>query len=103
MVVTFAACFAQHTQLTGRRTLSESAFFADLACIYDFPPWLPFIHTYLAGLHSDPYAQCYGGHQFGQWAGQLGDGRAITLGEVWRHVDVACITGLGSKYTHHCG
>ncbi|KAI8475947.1 MAG: hypothetical protein J3K34DRAFT_453224 [Monoraphidium minutum] len=30
---------------------------------------------------SEPYAQCYGGHQFGQWAGQLGDGRAITLGE----------------------
>ncbi|KAK4792225.1 hypothetical protein SAY86_022660 [Trapa natans] len=29
-----------------------------------------------------PYAQCYGGHQFGMWAGQLGDGRAITLGEL---------------------
>ena len=29
----------------------------------------------------DPYAQRYGGHQFGNWAGQLGDGRAITLGE----------------------
>jgi len=29
-----------------------------------------------------PYAACYGGHQFGNWAGQLGDGRAITLGEV---------------------
>lgn len=28
------------------------------------------------------YAQCYGGHQFGSWAGQLGDGRAICLGEV---------------------
>ena len=28
-----------------------------------------------------PYAACYGGHQFGNWAGQLGDGRAITLGE----------------------
>jgi uncharacterized protein YdiU (UPF0061 family) len=27
------------------------------------------------------YATCYGGHQFGQWAGQLGDGRAIMLGE----------------------
>ncbi|WP_224998660.1 YdiU family protein [Cesiribacter sp. SM1] len=27
------------------------------------------------------YAACYGGHQFGHWAGQLGDGRAITLGE----------------------
>jgi uncharacterized protein YdiU (UPF0061 family) len=29
-----------------------------------------------------PYAACYGGHQFGAWAGQLGDGRAISLGEV---------------------
>eukprot|EP00186_Timspurckia_oligopyrenoides_P003187 CAMPEP_0182446418 /NCGR_PEP_ID=MMETSP1172-20130603/4191_1 /TAXON_ID=708627 /ORGANISM="Timspurckia oligopyrenoides, Strain CCMP3278" /LENGTH=590 /DNA_ID=CAMNT_0024642347 /DNA_START=175 /DNA_END=1944 /DNA_ORIENTATION=- len=29
-----------------------------------------------------PYAQCYGGHQFGSWAGQLGDGRAINLGEI---------------------
>ncbi len=27
------------------------------------------------------YAACYGGHQFGHWAGQLGDGRAINLGE----------------------
>ncbi|XP_074321366.1 uncharacterized protein LOC141657877 [Silene latifolia] len=31
---------------------------------------------------SSSYAQCYGGHQFGMWAGQLGDGRAITLGEI---------------------
>jgi uncharacterized protein YdiU (UPF0061 family) len=30
----------------------------------------------------DPHACCYGGHQFGHWAGQLGDGRAINLGEV---------------------
>ncbi len=30
----------------------------------------------------DPFASCYGGHQFGNWAGQLGDGRAISLGEV---------------------
>jgi uncharacterized protein YdiU (UPF0061 family) len=30
----------------------------------------------------DPYATCYGGHQFGHWAGQLGDGRAINLGEI---------------------
>jgi uncharacterized protein YdiU (UPF0061 family) len=29
-----------------------------------------------------PFAACYGGHQFGHWAGQLGDGRALTLGEV---------------------
>ncbi|CAN0902013.1 Protein adenylyltransferase SelO [Linum grandiflorum] len=30
---------------------------------------------------SVPFAQNYGGHQFGTWAGQLGDGRAISLGE----------------------
>jgi uncharacterized protein YdiU (UPF0061 family) len=30
----------------------------------------------------EPYAANYGGHQFGHWAGQLGDGRAITLGEI---------------------
>ena len=30
----------------------------------------------------EPYATCYGGHQFGTWAGQLGDGRAINLGEI---------------------
>ena len=29
-----------------------------------------------------PYAMCYGGHQFGHWAGQLGDGRAINVAEV---------------------
>lgn len=34
----------------------------------------------LAG--SAPLASVYSGHQFGQWAGQLGDGRAILLGEV---------------------
>ena len=34
----------------------------------------------LPGMES--YAACYGGHQFGNWAGQLGDGRAMSLGEV---------------------
>ncbi|RYG55020.1 hypothetical protein EON80_31230, partial [bacterium] len=29
-----------------------------------------------------PFAARYGGHQFGSWAGQLGDGRAIALGEI---------------------
>lgn len=37
-----------------------------------------------------PYAACYGGHQFGNWAGQLGDGRAITLGE--------SVTSEGKRY-----
>ena len=34
----------------------------------------------LAG--TKPYAMLYGGHQFGNWAGQLGDGRAINLFEI---------------------
>ncbi|MCR5886600.1 YdiU family protein [Hymenobacter sp. J193] len=29
-----------------------------------------------------PFAARYGGHQFGNWAGQLGDGRAMSLGEL---------------------
>ncbi|MGZ8153682.1 MAG: protein adenylyltransferase SelO family protein, partial [Burkholderiales bacterium] len=37
-----------------------------------------------------PYAARYAGHQFGNWAGQLGDGRAITLAEV--------LTQGGSRY-----
>lgn len=37
-------------------------------------------NTTLEGM--DPHATCYGGHQFGNWAGQLGDGRAINLGEI---------------------
>ena len=41
-------------------------------------------NTLLKGMR--PYAQCYGGHQFGHWAGQLGDGRAINLGEITNSV-----------------
>ena len=40
----------------------------------------------LAGNHvpggADPLAQVYAGHQFGGWSPQLGDGRAILLGEI---------------------
>lgn len=32
--------------------------------------------------NTQPFAMCYGGHQFGNWAGQLGDGRAINLTEI---------------------
>jgi len=33
-------------------------------------------------LGAEPLAAVYSGHQFGVWAGQLGDGRALLLGEV---------------------
>ncbi|TXH34248.1 MAG: YdiU family protein [Rhodospirillaceae bacterium] len=38
----------------------------------------------------EPYAANYGGHQFGNWAGQLGDGRAINLGEI--------VNGAGERW-----
>jgi uncharacterized protein YdiU (UPF0061 family) len=53
----------------------------------------------------DPYACCYGGHQFGNWAGQLGDGRAINLGEVINHQGqrwVLQLKGAGpTPYSRH--
>lgn len=47
------------------------------------------VEIYLSGqkaLQPDafqPFAMCYAGHQFGQWAGQLGDGRAIVIAEAF--------------------
>lgn len=38
--------------------------------------------------NAKPYAHCYAGHQFGKFAGQLGDGAATSIGEVaTRHQD----------------
>ena len=34
---------------------------------------------------ADALAMAYAGHQFGQWVPQLGDGRAILLGELRRY------------------
>ena len=45
------------------------------------PQWVAALagNALLPGMSA--YATCYGGHQFGRWANQLGDGRAIFLGE----------------------
>ncbi len=57
----------------------------------------------LDGMH--PYAMCYGGHQFGNWAGQLGDGRAINLGDVFdrhRNRQFIQLKGAGpTPYSRH--
>ena len=42
------------------------------------------LHAFTGNAHlpgSSPLASVYSGHQFGVWAGQLGDGRALLLGE----------------------
>lgn len=46
-----------------------------------------------------PWAQLYGGFQFGQWAGQLGDGRAISLFETAAPATRDLVTGApASKF-----
>lgn len=68
------------------------AWSGDCAILFDLPDQYPQGHeekevvNVLGGFGKlwkgmTPYAMCYGGHQFGNWAGQLGDGRAISLGE----------------------
>ncbi|HWA78275.1 MAG TPA: YdiU family protein [Polyangiaceae bacterium] len=82
------ACFSR-VQPTKVKSPSVIAVSSEVASLLDLPE---------SFLQSDTFAQvfagnqllpgmdaasaCYGGHQFGNWAGQLGDGRAITLGEV---------------------
>ena len=83
-----AACYSHVTpvQVPSPRLIGWSA---EAAALVDLPsevePTGHFAEVFagnrvLPGMA--PYATCYGGHQFGNWAGQLGDGRAINLGEV---------------------
>ena len=82
------ACYSrvQPTPVAAPRVLAVAE---EVAALLELPP--AFVNsadfaavfggnTLLPGM--DPHAMCYGGHQFGNWAGQLGDGRAIILGEV---------------------
>jgi len=82
------ACFSRvaPTRVAAPKLLAVSREVADLlgfsAPMWESPRFAEVFagNEQLAGM--DPYAACYGGHQFGNWAGQLGDGRAITLGEL---------------------
>jgi uncharacterized protein YdiU (UPF0061 family) len=49
--------------------------------------------------HSRPYSMSYAGHQFGNWAGQLGDGRAIILAEVEQKNQVYTLQLKGAGMT----
>jgi uncharacterized protein YdiU (UPF0061 family) len=49
------------------------------------PEWLDIIAGNRIPEGAQPMAAVYAGHQFGAWAGRLGDGRALLLGEVAGH------------------
>ena len=83
-----AACYSP-VQPTPVRKPRLIGWWAEAAALLDLPAQVEETGAYaevfagnrvLAGMA--PIATCYGGHQFGNWAGQLGDGRAINLGEV---------------------
>jgi uncharacterized protein YdiU (UPF0061 family) len=84
----FGACFSRvsPTKVKRPQLLAVSREVAEcLELSADFLASPEFAETFagnrlLPGM--DPVAACYGGHQFGNWAGQLGDGRAILLGEL---------------------
>ncbi len=83
----FGACYSKvsPTKVTKPTTVAYSKEVADLleiseqVCQSDDFAQVFAGNRLLAGMES--YASCYGGHQFGHWAGQLGDGRAISLGD----------------------
>ena len=82
------ACFSRVTPTPVRapRTLAVASDVAELLGLArDFTESQQFAEVFagnqlLPGMEAA--AACYGGHQFGNWAGQLGDGRAISLGEL---------------------
>lgn len=82
------ACFSwvQPTQVIAPSLVAYSPEVANqLGMSADFCQSEAFVNAFSGNQLLDgmqPYACCYGGHQFGNWAGQLGDGRAINLGEL---------------------
>ena len=77
---------AQPTPVSAPRLLASAPNVADLLDLSMADLMSPtFLEAFsgnklLQGMRA--YAACYGGHQFGNWAGQLGDGRAISIGEI---------------------
>jgi uncharacterized protein YdiU (UPF0061 family) len=81
--------FSEHRAPAGIPGARLVAFSPDAAALIDLRPGeeLRPEFTALTGGNAlvsgmEPVAGLYGGHQFGVWAGQLGDGRALLLGEV---------------------
>ncbi|KAJ8324806.1 hypothetical protein O5D80_007034 [Batrachochytrium dendrobatidis] len=86
LVKEFYAFHKPFTHQPHPRLLITSVQSAALLCCDIVSLKSPSSLPYLTGtrLHSTaiPYAQNYGGHQYGMYAGQLGDGRCVSIGEV---------------------
>jgi uncharacterized protein YdiU (UPF0061 family) len=83
----FGACYSlvEPTPVRDPHLLTWSddfAAFLGLACPSKRGPAVNVLGGNLVTPSMKPFAARYAGHQFGSWAGQLGDGRAISLGEI---------------------
>ena len=84
----FGACFSYVTPLvpSNPKLLHVSAEVADLIGLSKADvastEFLEVVSGSKVYPETQPYSMAYAGHQFGNWAGQLGDGRAINLFEV---------------------
>lgn len=58
------------------------SFAAELGCTFTAEEWLNIIAGETVPEGFDPLAMAYAGHQFGHWAGQLGDGRGLLLAQL---------------------
>ncbi len=81
--------FYQRVRPTPLPNIKLAAWNPDAAALLDLDPGEGGRAAFLAGLNGDaaiagtsPLATIYAGHQFGVWVPELGDGRAILLGEV---------------------
>jgi uncharacterized protein YdiU (UPF0061 family) len=81
-----AFSFVQPRPASAPRTLAVASEVAELLGIDDAVAASADFAAVFSGSRiprgAEPHAACYGGYQFGHWADQLGDGRAIVLGEV---------------------
>ena len=64
------------------------------------PDWAEYIAGNKVSQGAIPLTQAYAGHQFGNWNPQLGDGRAVLLGEVTGEFGRMDIQLKGSGRTH---
>lgn len=80
-----AYSFAQPLKFNNAQLLHVSDFYRELGFTKEelqSTEFLELITGQKNYTNTTPYAMAYAGHQFGNWAGQLGDGRAINLFEI---------------------
>jgi len=100
-----AACYSavMPTSVSSPKKVSASrSLMASMGWAQDFSETEQFAQVFTGNQLLDgmqPYAMCYGGHQFGNWAGQLGDGRAINLGEVETDIGIQALQLKGAGMT----